>query len=219
MFFHSVSDWTYMNSLNSCQLHDALKIFLISPLFIFILYHSIPCTFLHFISSVICHLHAVVLMRKRWIKSNIGVWFEANRQYVFCLHVPISRYIACVILCWISAFERLIIDESYKWSHSWHRAILILAFLCNINSIMTPDIKPTSHARVEKVPLNYVPTKMLMSIWLEWGRWQDDKCDYTEHCSVWSYQFYRDYQYGTDEDEDFGWRFRLKISTVAGRGH
>ena len=33
--------------------------------------------------------------------------------------------------------------------------------------------------------------------------------NYTEHCSVWSYQFYRydDYyrQYGTDEDS--GWRF------------
>ena len=34
---------------------------------------------------------------------------------------------------------------------------------------------------------------------------------YTEHCSVWSYQTYRYYpQY--DEDEDFGWRFRMKIS-------
>ena len=34
--------------------------------------------------------------------------------------------------------------------------------------------------------------------------------DYTEHCSVWSYQFYwYYYYYGTDEylDEDSGWRF------------
>ena len=39
---------------------------------------------------------------------------------------------------------------------------------------------------------------------------------HTEHCSVWSYQFYRDYYYyyyyyyyGADEDldEDSGWRF------------
>ena len=36
---------------------------------------------------------------------------------------------------------------------------------------------------------------------------------YTEHCSVWSYQTYRDYYrqyYGADEN--FGWRFRMKIS-------
>ena len=43
--------------------------------------------------------------------------------------------------------------------------------------------------------------------------WSTCKTDlyYTEHCSVWSYQTYRYYpQY--DEDEDFGWRFRMKIS-------
>ena len=35
---------------------------------------------------------------------------------------------------------------------------------------------------------------------------------YTEHCSVWSYQFYWYYRQYYGADEDFGWRFRMKIS-------
>ena len=42
-----------MNSLNSCQLHDALKIILISLHF--------PFTFSHFISFFVCYMHGVII--------------------------------------------------------------------------------------------------------------------------------------------------------------
>ena len=52
---YSVSEKADRNSMNSCQLHDALKIFLIAAV-----HHIFHFTFSHFTSSFVCHMHVVV---------------------------------------------------------------------------------------------------------------------------------------------------------------
>ena len=67
----SVSEWADRNSMNSCQLHDALKIFLISSHFPFHIFT------LHFI---FCLSHACCCLKEEKIKLN---YTTLNKHIIF----------------------------------------------------------------------------------------------------------------------------------------